>query len=481
MLDTTAVVETFNRLLGSAGVITAEHELEPYVSDWWEKNKGSAMCVLRPSNTEEVSAVVKVCAEQQIAIVPQGGNTGLCGGATPDPNNARSIVLSLSRMNRIRGLDAYNQTMTVDAGCTLAAIQEAAREADRLFPLSLGSEGTCQIGGNISTNAGGTAVLRYGNMRDLVLGIEAVLPDGTIWNGLRGLRKDNTGYDLKQLFIGGEGTLGIVTGAVLKLFPLPKAYATAWAAFETLDQAPVLLARVRSICAERITSFEVCSRSELDLVYRHIPDTTDPLNGHGDWVAMIELADMQDASALQTLLETAMEAALEEGLVTDVAIAANQSQSEAIWRIRHSVSEANVREGYSVSHDISVPLSSVGQFVTQADSALSELAEGAHTLVVGHAGDGNLHYIVLFPHATWQGLAPEERAQRAASITAIVQQTALALGGSISAEHGIGVAHRDELLAAKPPAEMHMMHAIKKALDPLGIMNPGKLLQPASI
>ncbi|WP_459615072.1 FAD-binding oxidoreductase [Bordetella sp. 2513F-2] len=476
MQDRNAILAELAGLLGNAGVVADEKDAAPYLSDWWGKNRGSALAVVRPANTEEVSAVVKLCARAGIGIVPQGGNTGLCGGATPIPGGRDCVVLSLSRMNRIRDLAPYNQTMTVDAGCTLAAVQDAARDAERLFPLSLGSEGTCQIGGNISTNAGGTAVLRYGNMRDLVLGIEAVLPDGTIWNGLRGLRKDNTGYDLKHLFIGGEGTLGIVTGAVLKLFPRPKAHATAWAALDTLDQAPLLLALARSVCGDRITSFEVCSRSQLDLVYRHIADTRDPLNGRGDWIALIELADMQDTQALQVLLETAMEQALEDDIASDVAIAASEAQSEAIWRIRHSVSEANVREGHSISHDISVPLSAVGQFVDKANAALADLAQGAQTLVVGHAGDGNLHYILLFPHAVWGELDPTLRAGRAAAITAIVQQTALTLGGSISAEHGIGVAHRDELQGAKPAIELALMRTVKQAIDPLGIMNPGKLL-----
>ncbi|SAI55696.1 FAD dependent oxidase [Bordetella ansorpii] len=471
-----SLLAELNTLLGPAGVVTNAQDAQPYLNDWWGKSKGHALAIVRPADTGQVAAVVQLCARAGVAIVPQGGNTGLCGGATPPGGDAPCVVMALSRMNRVRGLDPYNQTITVDAGCTLAAVQDAAANADRLFPLSLGSEGTCQIGGNVSTNAGGTAVLRYGNMRDLVLGIEAVLPDGTIWNGLRGLRKDNTGYDLKQLFIGAEGTLGIVTGAVLKLFPRPAAHATAWAALKTLDQAPRLLALARSVCGERITSFEVCSRSQLDLVYRHVADTRDPLNGQGEWVAMIELADMRDAQALQELLEAAMGQALEDGIADDVAIAASQAQSDAIWRIRHSVSEANVREGHSVSHDISVPLSAIGDFTRQADEALAPLREGGSRLVVGHVGDGNLHYILLFPHAVWEALPAGQRADRAAAITAIVQRTALSLGGSISAEHGIGVAHREELRHAKPAAELAMMRAVKRALDPQGLMNPGKLL-----
>lgn len=476
MLVQNAILTEFIDLLGKAGVLTDASDTEPYLRDWWGKHSGHALAVLRPANAEQVAAVVTLCARERIAIVPQGGNTGLCGGATPDSSDMPCVIVSLARMNRVRGLDPYNQTLTVDAGCTLAAIQEAAHAAGRLFPLSLGSEGTCQIGGNISTNAGGTAVLRYGNMRDLVLGIEAVLPDGTIWNGLRALRKDNTGYDLKQVFIGGEGTLGIVTGAVLKLFPLPTAHVTAWAALDSLNQVPALLALVRSLCGDRITSFEICSRSQLDLVYRHIADTRDPLNGRGDWVAIIELADTHDAQALQGLMESTLEKAIGDGIVSDVAIATSESQSAAIWRIRHSVSEANVREGHSVSHDISVPLSAIGEFTSRADAALTDLAHTAVRLVVGHAGDGNLHYILLFPHAIWQALDPKQRIERAAAITATVQQTALDLGGSISAEHGIGAAHRDELRTAKPAIELNMMRAIKHAIDPQGIMNPGKLL-----
>ena len=471
-----AVLAELTDILGEAGLITDEKDMEPFLYDWWGKCKGKTLAIARPADASQVAAVVKLCARERIAIVPQGGNTGLCGGATPRPEDGPCLVVCLTRMNRVRALDPYNQTMTVDAGCTLAMVQAAAQEADRLFPLSLSSEGTCQIGGNISTNAGGTAVLRYGSMRDLVLGIEAVLPDGTLWDGLRGLRKDNTGYDLKHLFIGGEGTLGIVTGAVLKLFPRPTAHATAWAALDGLDQAPVLLALTRAACGDRITSFEVCSRSELDLVYKHIADTRDPLEGRGDWVAMIELADMNGAQEQQELLEQAMGKAIEDGIASDVAIAASQAQSEAIWRIRHAVSEANVREGHSVSHDISVPLSAVGEFVRRADAALAALTENASRLVVGHAGDGNLHYILLFPHAVWQGFEPAERVRRAAAITAVVQDTALALGGSISAEHGIGAAHREELKHAKPAVELALMRAVKQAIDPLGLMNPGKLL-----
>jgi FAD/FMN-containing dehydrogenase len=465
-------------ILGPSGLVEDAGEMAPFLGDWWGKRQGSALAVARPDTVERVAAVVACCARAGIPIVPQGGNTGLCGGATPRPEDADCLVVALGRLRRIRAVDPYNQTITADAGCTLAEVQAAAAQADRLFPLSLGSEGSCQIGGNISTNAGGTAVLRYGTMRDLVLGIEAVLPDGTLWHGLRGLRKDNTGYDLKQLFIGAEGTLGIVTGAVLKLFPRPTSHATAWVALDTLDQAPVLLALTRSLCGERITSFEVCSRSQLNVVYRNIPDTRDPLDGEGDWVALIELADMASDAELQGLLEQAMGRALEEGMAIDAALASSQAQAQAIWRIRHAVSGANVREGYSVSHDISVPIAAVGVFVREAREALREYTQDALTLVVGHAGDGNLHFILLFPHAVWQALIPETRETRAAGITAIVQRTALALGGSISAEHGIGVAHRDELQAAKPPAELAMMRAIKHALDPRGLMNPGKLLQP---
>jgi FAD/FMN-containing dehydrogenase len=465
-------LESLTELVGPCALLCEPDDTEPYLTDWRRRYHGSALAVVRPTSVEQIAAVVRLCAKHGVAIVPQGGNTGLCGGATPGAGSS-SIVLAMGRLNRLRELDIDNGTMTVDAGCTLAQIQAVADQAERLFPLSLGSEGSCQIGGNISTNAGGTAVLRYGNMRELVLGIEAVLPDGRIWNGLRGLRKDNTGYDLKQLFIGGEGTLGIVTGAVLKLFPKPRVTATAWVSMQHLADAITLLGLLREACGERITSFEVVSRTQLDMVFKHIPGTRDPLDGSYAWALLIELCDTMQTD-LQSILETIVGEALDKGIGSDAVIAASQAQAEALWRIRHSVSEANMKEGVSVSHDISVPISRLAEFVAAAQAALGDLARDACVLNVGHVGDGNLHFIVLFAANVWASL--DEPDALAEKITAIVQRTAVALGGSISAEHGIGVAHRDELRDVKSAVELDLMRAVKHALDPRNLMNPGKLL-----
>lgn len=461
--------------VGEKGIISDAAAMASYLTDWRGRYHGRAVAVIRPDSTDQVAQVVRICAENGVAIVPQGGNTGLCGGASPVAD-VECVVISLDRLKRVRCIDPLNKTMTVDAGCTLAAVRAAADDAGYLFPLSLGSEGSCQIGGNISTNAGGVAVLRYGNTRDLVLGMEAVLPDGRLWDGLRGLRKDNTGYDLKHLFIGAEGTLGIVTGAVLKLFPKPKSSAVAWVAIEQLEKIIELLSLVQSQCAELLTSFEIISRSQLDLVYRHIPDTREPLSAPCPWVALVELNGMGDDAAIQGTLESVIGQALELGLAQDAVMAMSRAQAKEVWHIRHSVSEANVREGISISHDISVPISRIPEFVAAAESALSELAKEGQILVVGHAGDGNLHFIVVFPHACWDTWSEAQQIEKSAAITAVVHEITLACAGSISAEHGIGVSHREALRHAKSVVELDLMRAVKKALDPKNLMNPAKLL-----
>jgi FAD/FMN-containing dehydrogenase len=465
-------LESLSALLSPSALFREPGDMAPYLTDWRHRYHGSALAVVRPGSTEEVAAVVRLCAAHRVAIVPQGGNTGLSGGATPDGSGG-SIVIALERMRKVRDLDIGNGTLTVDAGCTLAQVQKAADDVERLFPLSLGSEGSCQIGGNLSTNAGGTAVLRYGNTRDMVLGIEAVLPDGRIWNGLRGLRKDNTGYDMKHLLMGAEGTLGIITGAVLKLFPKPRVSAIAWVSLKTLENAITLLSALRETCGDRITSFEVISRTQLDMVFKHIPGTRDPLSGDYPWALLIELCDTMPVD-LQQVLEQVVVGALEKGIGDDAVIATNETQAAALWHIRHSVSEANMKEGVSVSHDISVPISRLAEFVDTAEAALKTLAHGAQILNVGHAGDGNLHFIALYPAKVWAALDNADAV--AAKISAVVQHAAVSLGGSISAEHGIGVSHRDELRGVKSEIEMDMMRAIKRALDPNNLMNPGKLL-----
>lgn len=466
-------IETLREIVGSSGLV-AESDAQPLLTDWRGRFRGKARAIVKPSCTEQVAQVLKLCAEHGVAVVPQGGNTGLVGGATPS-EAGDAVLICLSRMKKVRDVDTGNDTVTVEAGCTLQQIQALAASVERLFPLSLASEGSCQIGGNISTNAGGTAVLRYGNMRSLVLGIEAVLPDGRVWNGLRGLRKDNTGYDLKQLFIGAEGTLGVVTAAVLRLFPALHSRATAWVALDSTDAAVELLARCRAHCGDTLTSFELVSRSQLDVVYEHVPDTRDPLDGRSPWVLLIELADSSSDAPLQAMLENVVGAALEEGLASDAALPASGAQAAALWHIRHIVSEANVRCGVSVTHDISLPISQIPHCLAQTEARLIDagLVEGARFLYVGHVGDGNVHSIVLFPHAARARVSDFE--SRAEAIGKIVNDTAVQYGGSISAEHGIGRAHREELSHYKSDVELGMMRAVKHALDPDGRMNPGKL------
>ena len=429
--------------------------------------------MVRPASTEEVAAVVKVCAESGTPIVPQGGNTGMCMASVP--RGARNeIVLALGRMNRIRDVDALDNTITVEAGVVLANIQSAAADADRFFPLSLGAEGSCTIGGNLSTNAGGVNVLRYGNTRDLVLGLEVVLPDGRIWNGLRSLRKDNTGYDLKQLFIGAEGTLGVITAAVLKLFPRPSASATAWSAVPSPQASLELLALLRRHCGERITAFELISRNCVELVLSHIPGTRDPLSAAHDWYVLTELADSSRGEALRKDLETALEQAIEAGLVTDVAVAESGSQSQAFWRIRETIPEAARSEpGMLYRHDISVAVSALPEFIEEARALLKARFSGANIICFGHVGDGNLHYNAFIPGRSRADAAARE----AHDVTDVVYDLVQRYGGSFSAEHGVGLAKVAELKRYKNPVELELMHSIKRTLDPQGLMNPGKVLE----
>jgi FAD/FMN-containing dehydrogenase len=419
-----------------------------------------------------VSAVVASCSAAGIAIVPQGGNTGMCGGAIPDPSRP-SIVLGLRRMNRIRALDPSGDTMTVEAGCVLAAIQEAADQAGRFFPLSLGSEGSCQIGGTVATNAGGTAVLRYGPMRDLVLGLEAVQPDGRVLHGLNRLRKDNTGYDLKQLLIGSEGTLGVVTAAVLKLYPKPRSHATALVAIPSLDAALSLLAKLRKDCGDRVVTFEVMSQSEFTLVLNHKSDLGDPLGERAPWYAFVEIADTEADRGLAGRLEQSLADCYESGDVTNAVVASSLAQAQAIWRIRHGVTEANIAAGLSVSHDTSVPVSAVPAFVARTDATMSDALPDVTTAYVGHLGDGNIHVVVIFPRDLYADRSRFEEGVRTAN--RVVDTATLSLGGSISAEHGIGQSNVERLRAFKDPLALELMQTIKRLIDPQGIMNPGKL------
>jgi FAD/FMN-containing dehydrogenase len=445
----------FADIVGAANVLTAPADTKPYYTDWRRQYSAPAECVVRPASTPEVSQVVALCAAEGIAVVPQGGNTGLVGGSVPT-GTRREIVLSLGRMNRIRALDALNDTVTVEAGCVLAAVQSAADEAGRLFPLSLAAEGSCQIGGNLSTNAGGVNVLRYGNAREQVLGLEVVLPDGRVWDGLRGLRKDNTGYDLKQLFLGAEGTLGVITAAVLRLYPKPAASATAWIAVQSPRDAVELLAALRERLGERISAFELVSRACLEAVLRHVKDLKDPLPAPHPWYVLAQLADSGGAAELE-------ERAAEALAGREAVLAQSGEQARNLWRIRESIPEAQFT---NVKHDISLPVSRIPDFVERAGRELRALFPDAQIYCFGHVGDGNLHYNV----------GPERLLEKRAAVSRVVYDAVASLRGSISAEHGLGQLKREEIRAHKPPLELELMRKVKAALDPHGVMNPGKVL-----
>jgi len=472
MIDLRATLRArLDAAVGSAQVLTAAIDVAPYVTDWRGRFHGQALAVVRPGSTEEVAAVVRACADLQVPIVPQGGNTGQCGGATPDPEG-NAIVLSLARMNRVRAVDPDNATLTAEAGVPLAAVQQAAADKGLLFPLSLAAEGSCTIGGNLSTNAGGTAVLRFGNARDLVLGIEVVLADGRVWDGLRGLRKDNTGYDLKHLFIGAEGTLGIVTAAVLKLFPAPRTRATALAALPSVGAAVRLLYDLRQALGDRITGFELMSAYTIALSRKHFPALPEPCPGH-PWYALIQADDCAIDSPLATQLERALGAALESGLVLDATIAQSGEQARSLWALRENIAEAQRHEGPNIKHDISLPVSAIARFLDEARAALGAALPGLRFVTFGHLGDGNLHYNLAGP----ADVAPDAFMASAPRANRIVHDLVAGYGGSISAEHGIGQQKRDELIRYKSSVELELMHRVKAALDPAGLLNPGKVLQ----
>ena len=467
MIDA-AFIRRVHSVVGDSGVVIDPADIAAYVRDWRGNYAGKAALVVRPANTQEVANIVKLCAESRTPIVPQGGNTGMVGGAVPDASG-NAIVLSLTRMNRIRAIDLSNDAMTVEAGCILAAVQEAALDNNRYFPLSLAAEGSCTIGGNLSTNAGGTAVLRYGNARDLVLGIEAVMSDGKIWNGLKALRKDNTGYDLKHLLMGAEGTLGIITAAVLKLFPKPQSTCTSLVAVPDPAAAVELLATIKNAMGDRLTGFELMSRVCLDHVIKHFPTTTEPFSARHDWQVLVELTDTLKDARLKDALFVTLEPAFANGQTLDAVIAMSEAQSQALWNIRERIPEAEKLQGRSVKHDISVPISRIAEFIQRGDAELGAKFPNAKVICFGHIGDGNLHYNLSFPGQ----IASEEQTRDANNI---VYQLVDRLAGSISAEHGLGQLKRDEITRHKSVVELDMMRAIKAALDPNGIMNPGKVL-----
>jgi FAD/FMN-containing dehydrogenase len=455
----------------AAGQVLTEGDLSAWEVDWRRRYRGRALCVVRPGDTLEVAAVVRACARHGAAIVAQGGNTGLVGGSVPDGSGTQ-VLLSLARMNRIRALDTLNLTLTVDAGCLLQQAQQAASDCGLLYPLRLASEGSCTIGGTLATNAGGTQVLRYGNARELCLGLEVVTADGEVWDGLHGLRKDNTGYDLRDLLIGSEGTLGVITGATLKLYAQPAAVTTAMAATPTLASAVRLLDMARARLGAGLTGFEVMNGTALELVRRHFPDGAAPLPP-GPWTVLLEQSDADSAAHAQGLFESLLEAALVDGCICDAAVAASLEQSASMWRLREGIPLAQAAEGLNIKHDIAVPVSRIPAFVQHTDAALHALLPGVRLVNFGHLGDGNLHYNVQAPPGVG---AADFLARHEAEVNALVYDAVMAHGGSVSAEHGIGVLKREALVRYKSPVALQMMRAIKAALDPRNTMNPGRLL-----
>jgi FAD/FMN-containing dehydrogenase len=470
MKDDDALRAELRALVGSDGMLTADADTAPFLVDQRQLYHGRALAVVLPRTVEQVAGIVRWCNGQRLGLVPQGGNTSYCGGATPD-ESGRQLLLSLRRLNRIRAIDADNFSLTAEAGCVLASVQQAADRLERFFPLSLGSEGSCQIGGNLATNAGGLNVVRYGMARELVLGIEAVLPDGQVFDGLKSLRKDNTGYDLKSLLIGSEGTLGVITAATLKLWPKMRSSATAFIAMATPEAAVKLLAVLRAQAGERLSSFELLPRIAIELTARHIPGITDPLTTAYPWYILCELTSAADEPLAELLQQTLAEAA-ERSLLLDAALATSERVRAAFWRLRESVPEAQRHAGASLKHDISVPIASLPEFINEASLWVQTHVRDGVLVCYGHAGDGNLHFNIncIERERSAAFLAQEPQIRRA------IHDLVAKFAGSISAEHGIGRLKREELARYASPAALGAMRAIKQALDPNGIMNPGKLL-----
>ena len=465
-----SLLDTLRDAAGSANVLV-DGDLSAWELDWRKRFCGRALAVVRPGSTAEVAAVVRACATHGVGIVAQGGNTGLVGASVPDASGTQ-VLLSLRRMNRIRQIDAANMTLTAEAGCILQTAQEAVAAQGLLFPLSLAAEGSCTLGGNLATNAGGTQVLRFGNARDLCLGLEVVTAGGEVWEGLSGLRKDNTGYSLRDLFIGSEGTLGIITAATLKLFPQPAALMTAWAAVPSLEAAVSLLQLAQSRLGPGLTGFEVMNAFSLALVGRHVAQLTQPLAA-SPWMVLLEQSDTEGEAHARALFEGLLETALEAVLITDAAVAENLQQSNALWHLREAIPMAQAQEGLNIKHDISLPISRIAAFVAGTDAALAQAFPGVRMVDFGHLGDGNLHYNVQAP----EGVQPDDFLRRCeAQVNALVYDAVTVHGGSISAEHGIGSLKREALARHKSPVALQLMRAVKQALDPLNIMNPGRLL-----
>ena len=470
-MSTAALLDTLRAIVGAPCVLT-EGDLSAWEVDWRQRERGKALAVVRPRTTEEVAAVVKACVQAGVSIVPQGGNTGMVVGSTPDASGTQ-VVLSLARMNRIRVVDAANLTVTVEAGCILQTLQEACEEAGFLFPLSLAAEGSCTIGGNLATNAGGTQVVRYGNTRELCLGLEVVTAQGDIWSGLTGLRKDNTGYDLRHLFVGSEGTLGVITAAVMKLYPLPAAQLTALCAVPSLDAAVALLGQAHKVLSSGLTGFEVMGQFALSLVVKHFPQQKVPF-GDSPYCVVMEHSDNVSEAHAREQLERLLEAALEKGSVTDAVVAENITQARALWHIRESIPLAQAQEGLNIKHDISIAVSRIPAFVAETDTALAQTFPSVRLVNYGHLGDGNLHYNVQAPAgADAEAFLRDQEKPINTLVYAIVDR----YNGSISAEHGIGSLKRDKLEQHKSPVALALMRDIKKALDPHNTMNPGRVVR----
>ena len=466
------VVQRLQAVVGPHGFLDQPADIAPYCKSWRDDWQGDVALVLRPKSTAEVAALVTICAQTGTAIVPQGGNTGLTGGSQPHADRSE-VIISTARMTAVREVDLANETVTLEAGVILQQIQQLAANHNRLFPLSLGAEGSCQIGGNIATNAGGTQVIRYGNTRTLVLGLEVVLPDGRIWNGLRSLRKDNTGYDLKQLFIGGEGTLGIITAAVLRLFPMPTPTATAWLAVPNPGAAVALLALMRARLGEQISAFELLQRSVIEFLITGVPGHAEPMREPHDWYVLVEVSGQGAAGSLDDPLAEALSEAMGRQWVDDAVIAASGAQAKRYWKMREDLAEAQKVAGVSIKHDVSVPVSNVPAFLKRCDAALEAAYPGIRHCAFGHVGDGNLHYNPVAP-LNWDG---RRFAAERSAINRIVHDLVVELGGSISAEHGIGRLRLDENEHYKSAVELDLMRTVKRALDPANIMNPGKMVR----
>lgn len=473
-----SIVTDLRSLVGREALLLTEEEMAPHLVDWRGRYKGDAVCVALPSSTEQVSAIVSACSRRGVTLVAQGGNTSLCEGSVPLKGAAESIVINLRRMRRVRSMDVANYSVEVEAGCVLAEVQRAAELESRLYPVSLGAEGSCQLGGTIATNAGGTGVLRYGNTRDNVLGLEVVLPDGTVWDGLYQLRKNNTGFDIKHLFIGSEGTLGIITAATLKLHPLPTSHAAAWMALASPQDALTMLGRFQQRCGSLLSAFELMNDVELQIVLDHVPGRRAPVSSQHHWHVLVELSDTGEEALLAAALHDVLENGFNSGEVVDAVVATSGQQRAELWQVRHSVSDGNKRAGMGINTDCAVPVSAVPAFIERATAAARSILPGVPVVVVAHMGDGNVHFIPLVTFEQWRAFEDSDAVSH--SVKQAINEVAHELRGTFSAEHGIGQQLLQEMTLFKPSVELQMMRGIKHLLDPQNLFNPGRLLPPSA-